>query len=37
MNFVMASWGVVTVFDYGEKIVEGSPATIRDDYRVVEA
>ena len=37
MNFGMASWGVVTVLDYGEKIVEGSPAPIRDDYRVVEA
>jgi len=25
------------VLDYGEKIVEGSPATVRDDYRMVEA
>ena len=39
MNFVMASWVslLCSVLDYGEKLVEGSPAPIRDDYRVVEA
>jgi ABC-type branched-subunit amino acid transport system ATPase component len=39
MNFVMASWVslLCSVLDYGEKIVEGLTATIRHDYRVVEA
>ena len=37
MKLVMASCDVVTVLDHGEKIAEGPPDAIRDDYRVIEA
>jgi branched-chain amino acid transport system ATP-binding protein len=37
IEHVMASCGVVSVLDHGEKIAEGPPEAIRDDHRVIEA